>query len=242
MQHIADEMIDVLRRYPCCAELYIDVRSGQRLRLNTLQHLHINSKIRVALCGKACNIKFGAYIARKILVRRLPFLCLWVEENLLTQCSGNLLLRHTVKQCGHICKVDFAAFCQRQSERVLWRIGVCCNNMRTDCALAENGGLADYILLIVQFFQCKQQRIPSIFSKSQFIAALMNIAELLYECIVVLREVCLQSMKLLIVTAVTLGFDQITHSISNTDHADSTFNSSSVHFGRYKIAVCFFEH
>ena len=215
---------------------------AQRLRLDTLQHLHINRKIRVALCGKACNIKFGAYIARKILVRRLPFLCLWVEENLLTQCSGNLLLRHTVKQCGHICKVDFAAFCQRQSERILWRIGVCCNNMRTDCALAENGGLADYILLIVQFFQCKQQRIPSIFSKSQFIAALMNIAELLYECIVVLREVCLQSMKLLIVTAVTLGFDQITHSISNTDHADSTFNSSSVHFGRYKIAVCFFEH
>ena len=114
--------------------------------------------------------------------------------------------------------------------------------MRTDCALAENGGLADYILLIVQFFQCKQQRIPSIFSKSQFIAALMNIAELLYECIVVLREVCLQSMKLLIVTAVTLGFDQIARSISNTDHADSAFNSRSVHFGRYKIAVCFFEH
>ena len=84
MQHIANKAIDVLRRYPCCAEFYIDVCGGQRLRLHTLQHLHIHSEIRVTLCGSACNIKFGAYIARKILVRRLPFLCLWVEENLLT--------------------------------------------------------------------------------------------------------------------------------------------------------------
>lgn len=140
--------------------------------LHALQHLHIHSEIRVALCGKACNIKFGAYIARKILVRRLPFLCLWVEENLLTQCSGNLLLRHTVKQCGHICKVDFAAFCQRQSERVLWRIGVCCNNMRTDCALAENGGLADYILLIVQFSSASSSGYPASFRKASLLPRL----------------------------------------------------------------------
>lgn len=141
-------------------------------RLDTLQHLHINAK-----SGSLC----AARRAISSLARTLPeryssagcHSCVWwVEENLLTQCSGNLLLRHTVKQCGHICKVDFAAFCQRQSERVLWRIGVCCNNMRTDCALAENGGLADYILLIVQFFQCKQQRYPASFRKASLLPRL----------------------------------------------------------------------
>ena len=98
MQHITDEMIDVFRRYPYCAELYIDVCGGQRLRLDALQHLHINSKIRVTLRGCACNIKFGTYIARKILVRRLPFLCLRVEKDLLSQRRSNLFLRHTVEQ------------------------------------------------------------------------------------------------------------------------------------------------
>ena len=69
--------------------------------------------------------------------------------------------------------------------------------------------------------------IPSIFSKSQFIAALMNIAELLYECIVVLRGSRMPHR----------------HSRQADWHQNiASLNSSSVHFGRYKIAVCFFEH
>ena len=114
--------------------------------------------------------------------------------------------------------------------------------MRTDRALAENGGLADYILLIVQIFQSKQQRVACIIVKCQLITALMNISELLYECIVILVKVCLQSVKLLIVTAVTLRFDQIAHSVAYRDQTDGAFCSRSILFNWNKIILCIFEH
>ncbi len=145
------------------------------------------SEIRVALCGKACNIKVWRVHCPKALVRRLPFLCLRVEKDLLSQRRSNLFLRHTAKQCGHICKVDFAAFCQRQTERILWRFAC----VATICGLIVR--LLKMAVLPITFcssssFSSAKAADTQHLSKSQFIAALMNIAELLYECIVVLRE------------------------------------------------------
>ncbi len=108
---------DIGSRDPRRAETRSNIRRPEIGRLDLDQCPHIALEHRIEGSGGFSSLKFVAYLAGEIGVRRLPCACFWITEDRIAQI-GNDGIHVSVKQLGDVIDVDMAALVEDDRERI----------------------------------------------------------------------------------------------------------------------------
>ena len=172
LESFCHELLDDLRRKPCCTQPHINLGCFKVFRLCFFQCDDVGRKLWVGFSGKLCHAQLCPDIAGQVFVCHLPAcfrvggVCAGVFENHAGQFAGDaLILAGSAEQFGHIGQVHPATLSDgnRQSFRGGVYTGDCV--FRANRPFGEHCRFAFELSLFIEIFQRAEQVVRGILLK-----------------------------------------------------------------------------